>query len=167
MYSLGVVFFEMLTGSPPFRGDSAFAVLRSHALTPPPIPSSLNYALPEFLDRIVLRRLSKQPAARPTAEELLNGLSDYLAGREAGARAGRARRGGGRRPRGTSPPTGRVRSPRRRHGQYLHRGLGRRTSAGPGGPLQLRKPEFSLVHSTPARPLPQATDPGRQRGFTT
>jgi serine/threonine-protein kinase len=80
MYSLGVVFFEMLTGSPPFRGESAFAVLRSHAITPPPIPSSLNYALPEVLDRIVLHLLSKQPAARPTAEELLNELSDYLAG---------------------------------------------------------------------------------------
>jgi serine/threonine-protein kinase len=80
MYSLGVVFFEMLTGSTPFRGESAFAVLRSHAITPPPIPSSLNYALPEVLDRIVLHLLSKQPAARPTAEELLNELSEYLAG---------------------------------------------------------------------------------------
>jgi hypothetical protein len=80
IYSLGVVFFEMLTGSLPFRGESAFAVLRSHCTTPPPVPSSLNYALPEVLDRIVLRLLSKEPAARPTAEGLLNELSDYLAG---------------------------------------------------------------------------------------
>ena len=80
LYSLGVVFFEMLTGSLPFRGDTAFAVLRSHCTTPPPVPSSLNYALPEVLDRIVLRLLGKEPADRPTAEELLNDLSDYLAG---------------------------------------------------------------------------------------
>jgi hypothetical protein len=79
IYSLGVVFFEMLTGSLPFRGESAFAVLRSHCTTPPPLPSSLNYALPEVLDRIVLHLLSKEPSARPTAEGLLNELSDYLA----------------------------------------------------------------------------------------
>lgn len=80
VYSLGVVFFEMLTGSLPFRGESAFAVLRSHCTTPPPAPSSLNYALPGVLDRLVLRLLSKAPSDRPTAEELLNELSDYLRG---------------------------------------------------------------------------------------
>ena len=78
LYSLGVVFFEMLTGSQPFRGSSAFEVLHNHCVTPPPTPSSLNYALPKELDRIVLRLLSKQPSDRPTAEELLNELSDYL-----------------------------------------------------------------------------------------
>jgi hypothetical protein len=79
VYSLGVVFFEMLTGSLPFRGESAFAVLRKHCTTPPPVPSSLNYALSDELDRIVLRLLSKEPADRPTTELLLNELSDYLA----------------------------------------------------------------------------------------
>jgi hypothetical protein len=78
VYSLGVVFFEMLTGSLPFRGDNAFAVLRGHCTTPPPAPSSLNYALSGSLDRLVLRLLSKAPSDRPTAEELLNELSDYL-----------------------------------------------------------------------------------------
>jgi serine/threonine protein kinase len=78
LYSLGVVLFEMLTGSLPFRGDSAFAILRNHATTPPPAPSSLNYALPEALDRLVLRLLSKEPSDRPTAEELLNELADFL-----------------------------------------------------------------------------------------
>ena len=78
IYSLGVVFFEMLTGSQPFRGGSAFEVLHNHCVTPPPTPSSLNYALSKDLDRIVLRLLSKQPSDRPTAEELLNELSDYL-----------------------------------------------------------------------------------------
>jgi len=78
IYSLGVVFFEMLTGSLPFRGENAFAVLRSHCVTPPPSPSSLNRALSEELDRIVLRLLSKEPSKRPNAEELLNALSDYL-----------------------------------------------------------------------------------------
>jgi serine/threonine protein kinase len=78
VYSLGVVFFVMLTGSLPFRGENAFAVLRGHCTTPPPAPSSLNYALSGSLDRLVLRLLSKAPSDRPTAEELLNELSDYL-----------------------------------------------------------------------------------------
>ena len=79
LYSLGVVFFEMLTGTLPFKGDSAFAVMRNHCDTPPPVPSSLNYALSSRLDRIVLRLLSKEPSQRPTAEQLLNELGDYLA----------------------------------------------------------------------------------------
>ena len=79
VYSLGVVFFEMLTGSLPFRGENALAVLRGHCTTPPPVPSSLNYALSPVLDRIVLRLLSKEPSERPTAEQLLNELADYLA----------------------------------------------------------------------------------------
>ena len=78
LYSLGIVFFEMLTGSLPFRGANVLEVLQHHCETPPPAPSSVNYALSKELDRIVLRLLSKQPADRSTAEELLNELSDYL-----------------------------------------------------------------------------------------
>ena len=78
LYALGVVFFEMLTGTLPFRGETSFAVLRSHCDTPPPVPSSLKYTLPAALDRIVLRLLAKEPKDRPTAEQLLNELADYL-----------------------------------------------------------------------------------------
>lgn len=78
LYSLGVVVFQMLTGDLPFRGDNVLAVLHHHRMTPPPAPSSLNYTVSKDLDRIVLRLLSKKPADRPTAEELLNELADYL-----------------------------------------------------------------------------------------
>jgi serine/threonine-protein kinase len=77
IYSLGVVFFEMLTGSLPFPNENPYAALYSHKTTPPPTPSTLNYALTEEIDRIVLRLLSKDPSQRPTAEELLNELTDY------------------------------------------------------------------------------------------
>jgi hypothetical protein len=78
IYSLGVVFFEMLTGNVPFTGDTALAVIRHHSTTPPPAPSSLNHALPTGIDRLVLQMLSKDPADRPSAEALRNALSDYL-----------------------------------------------------------------------------------------
>lgn len=78
LYALGVVFFEMLTGRLPFPGDNALAVLQAKNTTDPPAPSSLNYAVPKPLDRIVLRVLARDPAERPTAEELLNLLNDSL-----------------------------------------------------------------------------------------
>lgn len=77
IYSLGVVFFEMLTGSLPFPNENPYAALHSHKTAPPPRPSTLNYALTEEIDGIVLRLLSKEPSQRPTAEELLNQLTDY------------------------------------------------------------------------------------------
>lgn len=77
IYSLGVVFFEMLTGSLPFPSDNPYAALHSHKTVPPPKPSTLNYSLTEEVDLIVLRLLHKEPAQRPSAEELLNQLTDY------------------------------------------------------------------------------------------
>ena len=141
IYSLGVVFFEMLTGSTAFprreRVRGAAQPLRS---TPPPVPSSLNYALPEVLDRIVLRLLSKEPASRPTAEELLNELSDYLAGGAVRRRRSRRRcsprpRHGGRA--GHLAESARLGRPGGRDGQRLHRRLGRRHRGvlEPGGPV--------------------------------
>ena len=77
IYSLGVVFFEMLTGSLPFPSENPYAALHNHRNTPPPTPSTLNYALTQSMDLIVLRLLSKEPSERPSAEELLNQLTDY------------------------------------------------------------------------------------------
>src|SRR6185503_19219999 len=64
IYALGVMLFEMLTGRPPFAGDTA-QVLYGHLHQPPPAPRSLNPALPDGLERLVLRMLAKDPAARP------------------------------------------------------------------------------------------------------
>jgi tRNA A-37 threonylcarbamoyl transferase component Bud32 len=78
LYSLGVVFFEMLTGTLPFPGDHPLAVIRGHAFVAPPVPSKVRAGVPATLDRIVLRLLAKQPADRPAAEALLNELADFL-----------------------------------------------------------------------------------------
>jgi protein kinase-like protein/PEGA domain-containing protein len=79
LYSLGVIFYEALTGRRPFSADTPFGVLRKHLTEPPPPPSLLVPALPAELERIVLRLLDKQPDQRPAgAEELVNELRDFL-----------------------------------------------------------------------------------------
>lgn len=59
LYSTGVVFFELLTGRPPFRGDNPVAVAYQHVNTEAVPPSSLNPAVSPALDAVVLRSLAK------------------------------------------------------------------------------------------------------------
>jgi len=83
IYSLGVVCFELLSGKPPFTGDSATAVLVAHVLQQPPRLSELRPELPASLDEPLLRMLAKEPDARPSsATEALAELE--VAARSAG-----------------------------------------------------------------------------------
>ncbi len=63
VYSLGVVLFEMLTGRPPFTGDT-LAVARQHVHDAPPRPSRLSREVPRDLEEIVLRAIAKDPGNR-------------------------------------------------------------------------------------------------------
>jgi Protein kinase domain/PEGA domain len=79
LYSLGVIFFELLTGQRPFTGDTPFAVLRKHSMEEAPLPSHLEHGVPPELDAIVRHLLRKDPAERPaSAEELVVTLRDWL-----------------------------------------------------------------------------------------
>ncbi len=79
LYSLGIVFYELLTGKKPFVGDTPFATLRKHCTEPPTPPSVVSPNTPRELEAIILRLLRKEPAERyPGAEELLIELRDYL-----------------------------------------------------------------------------------------
>ncbi|MGI8940958.1 MAG: protein kinase domain-containing protein [Actinomycetota bacterium] len=107
IYSLGIVMFEMLTGRPPFMADNPLALASQHVLNDPPRPSSLNDAVPEELDAIVLRALAKRSDARfASAAEMREELGRFVSGKKVRstlvlkepfspifqARAGRARR---------------------------------------------------------------------------
>ena len=107
IYSLGIVMFEMLTGRPPFMADNPLALASQHVLNDPPRPSSLNDAVPEELDAIVLRALAKRSDARfDSAAEMRQELGRFVSGKKVRstlvlkepfspifqARAGRARR---------------------------------------------------------------------------
>lgn len=64
LYSVGVLLFELLTGQPPFRGDSAVSVAYQHVSTVPPAPSALAADVPESLDRVVMKAMAKDPNDR-------------------------------------------------------------------------------------------------------
>jgi serine/threonine protein kinase len=63
-YSLGVVGFELLAGSRPFKRDSAAAEAAAHVQDAPPSISSANPELPPQIDGVVMRALAKDPAER-------------------------------------------------------------------------------------------------------
>ena len=59
LYSTGCLLYELLTGLPPFQGDSAVAIAYQHVREIPKRPSSLAADVPESLDRVILKSLAK------------------------------------------------------------------------------------------------------------
>ena len=85
VYSLGVVLYEMLTGRPPYTGDSPMSVAFQHVSTEAPLPSSLNADVSPSLDAVVARAMRKDPVARyQTADEMRADLLSVLKGEEVG-----------------------------------------------------------------------------------
>ena len=72
IYSVGVVFYEMLTGKVPFTGDSPVAIAMQHLQTAPIPPAEVNPSVSSALDFVVLHAMEKKPRRRyQTAEEML------------------------------------------------------------------------------------------------
>lgn len=65
LYSFGCVLYELATGAPPFDLEDAWSVLVGHRDTEPEPPRRQRAELPEYLERIILDLLAKQPEERP------------------------------------------------------------------------------------------------------
>ena len=77
IFALGVVLYEMLTGTTPFNGDNLSAIMYKILNDEPAAPSTLNPRVPPVFDRIVGRALAKRPedryqSAREFARDLRN-----------------------------------------------------------------------------------------------
>ncbi len=64
LYSVGIVFYEMLIGHTPFDADTPLAILMKHVNDPLPLPCQVNPNVPEPFERVVLKTLSKKPDDR-------------------------------------------------------------------------------------------------------
>ncbi|MDO9385419.1 MAG: serine/threonine-protein kinase [Thiobacillus sp.] len=75
IFALGVVLYEMLTGTTPFNGDNLSAIMYKVLNEDPAPPSTVNPRVPAFFDRIIRRALAKQPQDRyQTAGEFARDL---------------------------------------------------------------------------------------------
>ncbi|MEW6232010.1 MAG: protein kinase [Chloroflexota bacterium] len=64
VYALGVVLYEMVTGRVPYEAETPIAVIMKKLTAPLPLPRALNPALPEGVERVILKALSRDPADR-------------------------------------------------------------------------------------------------------
>src|SRR5436190_6635065 len=81
VYSLGIVLYELLTGTVPFNGDTPVEIAMKHLSAVPELPSAIRPEIPRDLDLIVLRALAKDPADRyQSAEEMDADLERFARG---------------------------------------------------------------------------------------
>ena len=64
IYSLGITFYECLTGTTPFKGDTPQDLLKKHIANAPPLPSMKNERITPEMDRFILKMLAKKPKDR-------------------------------------------------------------------------------------------------------
>ena len=81
IYSLGLVFYEVLTGQTAFKGGYEAIVHQQIFQTPPP-PRQVVLSVPKALDQLVMKMISKDPDDRPTLDEVLDVLDRIELGTE-------------------------------------------------------------------------------------
>ena len=79
IYSLGVIAFEVLAGSPPYEHENGFEVILAHINSPIPKASERDTKLPKAIDPVLARALAKEPSNRfVTATEFVESLIGAL-----------------------------------------------------------------------------------------
>ena len=78
IYSLSVVMYEMMTGRPPFDGESPVAVAIQHINGGAPKPSSLNPNIPVGMEQIILKGMALEPKDRyASATEMIQDMEEF------------------------------------------------------------------------------------------
>jgi beta-lactam-binding protein with PASTA domain/tRNA A-37 threonylcarbamoyl transferase component Bud32 len=81
LYSVGCLLYELLTGRPPFMGDSPVSIAYQHVREAPVPPSRVDPELPAWADAIVLKAMEKDPADRyQSAAEMRSDIQRALSG---------------------------------------------------------------------------------------
>lgn len=65
VYSLGIILYEMVTGTVPFSAETPLALAMKHVTEPPRPPREIVASIPEKLERLVLHAVAKNPVDRP------------------------------------------------------------------------------------------------------
>ena len=88
VYSMGVLMYEILTGTRPFKGQAEPELLHSVIHANPPRPREVNPELPEVLEAIILKAMQKSPDDRyGNAEGMIDALEEFID--STGSRVGR------------------------------------------------------------------------------
>src|SRR5260221_8061148 len=83
IYSLGIMLYEICTGTPPFPGNNAATIMMQQVNTLPASPALINPGLPPALITIIMRCIAKEPCARfPTASSLVEDLAQAIRPKE-------------------------------------------------------------------------------------